>query len=133
MAVKEKIRRSNRHAPKRASVARTVRPKHRKPVMVDLKKRRLHAAVHTAPKSIYSYSKALRFLSTLSDFERLRIVRYNSENFNLERMRVLLKKLGSPQDHFRSVHVAGTKGKGSTCAMVAGMLPLASDVALFSI
>ena len=66
--------------------------------------------------------KAMKFLQTLTDFERLRIVRYNQQNFDLDRMRHLLKKLGNPESQFRSIHIAGTKGKGSTAAMVAAML-----------
>src|SRR5947209_2456100 len=72
-------------------------------------------AVHDGPSL---YIRAMRYLSSLSDFERLRIVRYNNINFNLDRMRLLLKKLGNPQEKFKSVHIAGTKGKGSTCAMI---------------
>lgn len=37
-------------------------------------------------------------------------------------MRRLLRLLGNPQDKLRFVHVAGTNGKGSTCAMIAAIL-----------
>jgi dihydrofolate synthase/folylpolyglutamate synthase len=36
----------------------------------------------------------------------------------LENTKELLRRLGNPQEHFRSVHVAGTDGKGSVCAMI---------------
>lgn len=69
-----------------------------------------------------AFAKAMRYLQKLADFERMRILRYTSVNFDLDRMRNLLKRLGNPQDSFRSVHIAGTKGKGSTCAMIHSML-----------
>lgn len=39
----------------------------------------------------------------------------------LERMAALLARLGEPQRRFRALHVAGTKGKGSTCAFAAAI------------
>ena len=42
--------------------------------------------------------------------------RYRGQKNGLENMRALLKALGDPQTQFRSVHIAGTNGKGSTAA-----------------
>src|SRR5437763_14611045 len=105
-------RRSN-HSPLRAEKSRRHGKKTR-PVVAEIK-------VHN-PATGSGFRNAMRFLETLTDYERLRIVRYNTQNFDLDRMRTLLRKLGNPQEHFKTVHIAGTKGKGSTCAMVANML-----------
>lgn len=43
----------------------------------------------------------------------------------LDRMETLMGLLGDPQERLRIVHVAGTNGKGSTCAMIASMLEAA--------
>ena len=43
----------------------------------------------------------------------------------LQRTRELLALLGNPQDKLRFIHVAGTNGKGSTCAMLASILQAA--------
>ena len=42
--------------------------------------------------------------------------------FGLERIRTVLEALGNPQDRCRFAHVAGTNGKGSTCAMMESAL-----------
>lgn len=41
-----------------------------------------------------------------------------SAKFGLDNIIEALTALGNPQNEFRSVHVAGTNGKGSTCAMI---------------
>ena len=49
-------------------------------------------------------------------------LRYASEKNGLSNMRALCAALGNPQDKLRSIHVAGTNGKGSTCALMERML-----------
>ena len=47
---------------------------------------------------------------------------YGQRDFRLDRMRELLARLGNPHQGLSIVHVAGTKGKGSTAAMIGSML-----------
>ncbi|MBQ9387836.1 MAG: bifunctional folylpolyglutamate synthase/dihydrofolate synthase [Lachnospiraceae bacterium] len=47
---------------------------------------------------------------------------WSKTRLGLERSRQLLDMLGNPQDSLRFVHVAGSNGKGSTCAMLAEIL-----------
>jgi dihydrofolate synthase/folylpolyglutamate synthase len=65
-----------------------------------------------------TYDAALDYLFAATDYEKMQRVRYNADTFSLDRMRRLLEAMGSPERRLRSVHVAGTKGKGSTAAMV---------------
>lgn len=43
-------------------------------------------------------------------------------DLSLDRIRSALEKLGNPQDSLKCIHVAGTNGKGSTCAMLDSIL-----------
>lgn len=67
----------------------------------------------------------LDFLYSRTNFERLAHVPYGMSEFKLGRMRQLLSRLGDPHGAVRAVHIAGTKGKGSTAAMIASALQAA--------
>ena len=54
-------------------------------------------------------------------------------DLKLERMRAFLRALGDPHDRLRIIHIAGTKGKGSTAAMLGAVLQVAGyRVGLFT-
>ena len=50
---------------------------------------------------------------------------WQASRLGLDRIRELLARLGDPQNSLRIVHVAGTNGKGSTCAYIANVLQAA--------
>ncbi len=69
-----------------------------------------------------TFRSAVNYLNSLTNYERAPRSQYNANNFGLARTTRLLTALGKPQKTFKSVHIAGTKGKGSTAAMVSAML-----------
>ncbi len=68
------------------------------------------------------YQLALDYMYGFVDYSLTRQLRYSPEKFNLDRMRQLMRLMGDPQDQFPVIHIAGTKGKGSTAAMIANIL-----------
>ena len=67
-----------------------------------------------------TYDEALTFLNTRLNYES-RGMPAQAE-LRVDRTALLLEKLGRPHDRYRVVHVAGTKGKGSTSTMIATLL-----------
>lgn len=110
MAGKSNERASGRSGGKKSpSVRRRLRPA--RPV----------AAV-TLPDAFESYQQACDYLTTRDNFERTRPDKLDPAMLHLDRMRALLEELGDPHVGLKLVHVAGSKGKGSTSEMTAAAL-----------
>jgi len=69
-----------------------------------------------------TFEAALARLARFANYEINRSVVYASGTFELARMADLLARLGDPQRAYPSVHIAGSKGKGSTAAMIEAIL-----------
>ncbi len=68
------------------------------------------------------YQEALDWLFQRINYERTTDIPYRSRNFKLDRMQAFMHQLGDPQDQLKIIHVAGTKGKGSTSAFLSNIL-----------
>jgi dihydrofolate synthase / folylpolyglutamate synthase len=77
------------------------------------------------PDDLLDRDAAVRFLSSRIDYERALAVPYGDRGFKLDRMRELLRRLGNPEQGMPLVHVAGSKGKGSTATMIGSILTAA--------
>lgn len=93
----------------RATVTRPPRP--RKPIREK-----------PIDKATRTFRSAVNYLNSLTNYEQRSRTPYTSANFGLTRIQKILRVLENPHKKFRSLHIAGTKGKGSTAAMLAEML-----------
>jgi dihydrofolate synthase / folylpolyglutamate synthase len=75
---------------------------------------------------VLSYPDSVRFLYALGN-------EIKTAKLGLDRIRRVLEALGNPHRAYRVVHVAGTNGKGSTCAMIdAGLRAAGIRTGLFT-
>jgi dihydrofolate synthase/folylpolyglutamate synthase len=68
-----------------------------------------------------NYTESVNYLLTLGR-ELAAPSHARATKFELTNIRALAAKMGNPQDKFRSIHIAGTNGKGSTAAMTESIL-----------
>jgi dihydrofolate synthase/folylpolyglutamate synthase len=69
-----------------------------------------------------AYNLALDYLYSFVDYSLKHVSELAKADFNLGRMFALMEALGEPQEKYPIIHVAGTKGKGSTSALCASAL-----------
>ena len=61
------------------------------------------------------YREAIAYLENRVNYENFRQIPYQELESRLVRIRAILDYLGKPDNNYSVIHVAGTKGKGSTC------------------
>ena len=68
-----------------------------------------------------TFREAAQYLDSFINYEKTPLPNYKKA-FTLNRIECLLELLGNPHKGLKVIHVAGTKGKGSTAALIASML-----------
>jgi dihydrofolate synthase/folylpolyglutamate synthase len=68
-----------------------------------------------------TYPEAIKYLESFTNYEKIPQWPYK-ESLKLECIKGFLKTIGDPQVSLKCLHIAGTKGKGSTCAFLTYIL-----------
>ena len=74
-----------------------------------------------------TFEQVITYMESFMNLER-RTDRYSNRTYRLDRMQALMEHLGNPQNSYRTIHVAGSKGKGSTASYIAAGLKAAGFV-----
>jgi dihydrofolate synthase/folylpolyglutamate synthase len=69
-----------------------------------------------------NYSQAQEYLNSFTNYEQIPGISYAQPGYSLRHVEELLNRMGDPQLAARTIHIAGTKGKGSVAAMIAQVL-----------
>ena len=69
-----------------------------------------------------NYSQAEKYLNSFVNYEQIPGISYAQPGYSLSHVEELLNRMGDPQLAARTIHIAGTKGKGSVATMIAQVL-----------
>ena len=69
-----------------------------------------------------NYNQAEKYLHSFIDYEKIPGISYASSDYSLQHIEELLHRMGDPHLVARTIHIAGTNGKGSVAAMIAQVL-----------
>lgn len=69
-------------------------------------------------KNIETFTDIIDYMSCFTNLEK-NLNHINTRNYRLDRMNSLLDHFSHPEKNFKSIHVAGSKGKGSTSKFIA--------------
>jgi dihydrofolate synthase / folylpolyglutamate synthase len=69
-----------------------------------------------------NYSQAEEYLNSFVNYEQIPGISYAQPGYSLRHVEELLNRMGDPQLAAKTIHIAGTKGKGSVAAMIAQVL-----------
>ncbi len=68
-----------------------------------------------------TFPDAIKYLESFINYEKISAWPYQ-ESLKLKRIQGFLKRIGNPHNGLSYIHIAGSKGKGSTCAFIAYIL-----------
>ncbi len=83
-------------------------------------------------RKFQTYDQVIEYLMNFTNYEKVVNFPYDATKLDLNRMHRLLRFLGDPQLATKSVHITGTKGKGSTALLLAAILAGNQSVGVFS-
>jgi len=80
----------------------------------------LHSILVNSDRTSMTYKEAIRYINSFYDYERA--ISADMAYLNLDRIGKLVRLFGNPQDNYRTIHITGTKGKGSVACMLSYIL-----------
>ncbi|MCQ2412168.1 MAG: bifunctional folylpolyglutamate synthase/dihydrofolate synthase [Sphaerochaetaceae bacterium] len=74
-----------------------------------------------------TFDQVVHYMESFTNLEK-KTDKYTVRTYRLDRMQALMERLGNPQESYKTIHVAGSKGKGSTASYIASGLEAAGFV-----